>query len=166
MLKNTGVISDEELKIALPPDERLNKGPVAIFECLQDIPCDPCVSSCKFKAISMADGITSRPVLNFDKCTGCGACIPRCPGLAIFVVNKKFSELTSSLSLSYEMYPLPEKGDKLMALNRAGEDVKIVDVIRVLSPDAYDKTAVVTIEIPSDKIMEIRGIRFLREDEK
>lgn len=162
MLKNTGIISEQELEIALPPQERLNKGPVAILECIQDIPCDPCIAACPFKAISMAEGITSRPVLDFDKCTGCGSCIPKCPGLAIFVVNKNFSENTSTVALSYEMFPLPEKGDEIMALDRSGKESCKAKVTKVQAPPAFDKTAIVTIEIPSEKIMDIRGIKLLK----
>lgn len=165
MLKNTGIISDQELEIALPSAERFQKGPVAILECIQDIPCDPCVSSCPFQAITMAEGITSRPALDFAKCTGCGVCIPKCPGLAIFVVNKGFTDKTATISLSYELFPLPEKDGEVMALDRAGQEVQKSRVVRVQSAPAFDKTAIITIEVPICESMNVRGLRLLKKGE-
>ncbi len=160
MLKNTGIITPEELKNVLPPQTRLAKGPVAVIECLQDIPCDPCVSACPVKAIQMKSGITDRPQLDFEKCTGCGACVPKCPGLAIFIVNMKQQTAgMATLSLSYELLPVPAKDSEVEALDRSGKALCKARVVRVANPPAYDRTAVVTIEIPADRINDIRAIR-------
>lgn len=159
MLKNDGIISPEELAAVLPPAERLLKGPVAIIECLQDIPCDPCVSACPVNAIKMKEGITDRPQLEFEACTGCGACVPKCPGLAIFIVNMKHTPGMATLTMSYELLPMPVKGQEITATDRSGKAVCKAKVIRVINPPAYDRTAAVTIEIPADRINEIRAIR-------
>ncbi len=159
MLKKTGIVTPEELKSVLPPDVRLEKGPVAIIECLQDIPCDPCVSACPVHAIQMQSGITDKPLLNFETCTGCGACVPKCPGLAIFIINMKHTPGMALLSMSYELLPLPQKGQEVEALDRAGKAVCKAKVVRVINPPAYDRTAVVTIEIPADRINDIRAIK-------
>ncbi|PKL42646.1 MAG: 4Fe-4S ferredoxin [Candidatus Riflebacteria bacterium HGW-Riflebacteria-1] len=159
MLKNDGIISPEELSPVVPPADRLARGPVAIIECLQDIPCDPCVSACPVKAIKMKEGITDRPLLEFDTCTGCGLCIPKCPGLAIFVVNMKHTPGMATVSMSYEQLPVPEKGQEVTALDRSGKDVGKVKVVRVVNPPGYDHTAVITIEVPADQVNNIRAIR-------
>lgn len=160
MLKNTGIITNEELKPVLPTQTRLEKGPVAIIECLQDIPCDPCVSACPVKAIQMQSGITDRPQLDFETCTGCGACVPKCPGLAIFIVNMKHSVKGKALlSMSYELLPVPARDQEVDALDRAGKFVCKAKVARVINPPAYDRTAVVTIEVPADRINDIRAIK-------
>ncbi|GAB1353906.1 MAG TPA: 4Fe-4S binding protein [Candidatus Rifleibacterium sp.] len=160
MLKNTGIITSEELKPVLPPQNRLEKGPVAIIECLQDIPCDPCVSACPVKAIQMQSGITDRPQLDFETCTGCGACVPKCPGLAIFIVNMKHNVPGKALlSMSYELLPVPAKDQEVDALDRTGKFVCKAKVARVINPPAYDRTAVVTIEVPADRINDIRAIK-------
>ena len=43
-LINTGYLEYEELESiqTLPSDERYAEGPVAIIECVQEIPCNPC----------------------------------------------------------------------------------------------------------------------------
>jgi Fe-S-cluster-containing hydrogenase component 2 len=159
MLINDGIISSEELKAALPPEERFNKGPVAIIECLQDIPCDPCVAACPVQAIQMREGITDKPVLDFEKCTGCGLCVPKCPGLAIFVVQKNIAPGKSAVSMSYELLPIPEKDQMVTLLDRAGKPSGKGKVLRVINPPKYDKTAVVTVEVPEELVMEIRAIK-------
>ncbi|HNV72562.1 MAG TPA: 4Fe-4S ferredoxin, partial [Candidatus Ozemobacteraceae bacterium] len=74
MLKNDGIPTREEYETILPTPERMKKGPVAIIECFQDIPCDPCVTACPTKAIHMQSGITDKPHLEEKRCTGCGMC--------------------------------------------------------------------------------------------
>ncbi|GAB4282271.1 MAG: 4Fe-4S dicluster domain-containing protein [Candidatus Rifleibacteriota bacterium] len=159
MLINDGIITPEELKVALPPEERYKKGPVAIIECLQDIPCDPCVYACPVKAIQMKEGITDRPVLDFDKCTGCGLCVPKCPGLAIFIVNKNIAPGKASISMSHELLPIPVKDQIVTLLDRSGKAVGEGKVLKVMNPPHYDKTVVVTVEVPEDKVMDVRAIR-------
>ena len=58
-----------------PSDERLARGPIAVFECAQEIPCNPCESACKQGYIEIGEDITRLPVLD-ERCTGCGLCFP------------------------------------------------------------------------------------------
>lgn len=118
------------------------------------------MSACPVKAIQMQSGITDRPQLDFETCTGCGACVPKCPGLAIFIVNMKHNVPGKALlSMSYELLPVPAKDQEVDALDRAGKFVCKAKVARVINPPAYDRTAVVTIEVPADRINDIRAIK-------
>ena len=110
--EKTGILSLKDLKI--PTKKQLEKG-VAILECIQEIPCNPCVESCPVCAISMKD-INAPPINDYEKCIGCTKCVGICPGLAIFVVKIKDSK--ALLTLQYEFLPAPKVGDKVEALNR------------------------------------------------
>ena len=124
-----GIIQIKDLQ--LPTKDRFKEGPVVIIECVQEIPCDPCVESCSFHAITIPESINHIPVVDFEKCTGCAVCIAQCPGLAIFVVDQTFEKNRALVILPYEFLPLPEKGETVILLDRAGQDCGEGEVIRV-----------------------------------
>jgi Fe-S-cluster-containing hydrogenase component 2 len=147
-----------ELKdLSLPSEERLKKGPTAIIECIENIPCNPCVDACPFNAISM-EKITDIPEIDYEKCTGCGTCISMCPGLAIFVVD--ISREKAVITIPYEFLPIPEIGDKVKALDRKGDIVSEAKVIRVKENE--NKTNTVTIEIDKELGMIVRNIKVIK----
>lgn len=163
-IKKTGVPSWEELKRSpgIPDDERLEKGPVAYIECVQEIPCNPCEQSCPHGAIVVGNPITNLPKLHAEKCIGCGICIAACPGLAIFNVYKNYTVLTSLVEFPYEYYPLPEKNDKVSCVNREGEVLVTGRVAKVRKLRDSDSTALVTVEIPKKYCLEVRNIKGIR----
>lgn len=149
--EKTGVLSIKD--ITLPTKEQLKKG-VVIIECVQEIPCDPCVAICPVKAISMKD-INAIPRVDFDKCTGCRRCVGICPGLAIFVV--KIEDDKALITLPYEFLPIPKVGDKVKALDREGKSRGAAKIKKV---NRSKKTTVVTIEVDKNLAMEIRNIKM------
>ncbi len=159
--QRTGVVSERELKRlgVIPPLARLRKGPVAIVECIENIPCNPCIYACRRKAITIKGGLTGLPQVDFEKCNGCTLCIARCPGLAIFVVNYAYSETDATVALPYELLPRPKKGRRVAALDRAGERVCSGKVVRVLDTKALDRCAVVTVAVPKKYWNRVRSIR-------
>lgn len=159
-LSEKGYLTIEELKgnDQYPSDERFEKGPVAIAECIQEIPCNPCEPACRVGAISVGEPITNLPNINREKCTGCGLCVAQCPGLALFVVDKTFSEEKGTVSFPYEYLPLPEKGDIAQAVNRSGHVVTECTIEKVLNPGSFDRTPVITVSVPKDYVEVVRGI--------
>ena len=149
--EKTGILSPKDL--TLPTDEQLKKG-VAIIECVQKIPCDPCVAVCPVSAISMND-INDTPKIDFNKCTGCKRCVGICPGLAIFVVKLKDNK--ALITLPYEFLPIPKVGDKVTALNREG---KSKDTAKIVKVNTSNKTTVLTIEVKKDLAMDVRNIKM------
>jgi len=148
--EKTGVLSLKDLR--LPSKKQLEKG-VAILECVQEIPCNPCVDSCPVNAISMKD-INAVPINDFDKCIGCGKCVGVCPGLAIFVV--KIKDGKALITLPYEFLPVPVVGERVQALDRNGKKKGIGLVKRVVK---NGKTMVITVEVDGKLAMDVRNIR-------
>lgn len=118
-----------EKRVALPSAERMKRGPVVVIECVEDIPCDPCVESCKVDAISK-DSLTSLPRVNYEECTGCGICVACCPGLSIFVIDCRRDE-KALVYIPHEMLPVPRRGDKGAALDRSGKKIGMAEVAKV-----------------------------------
>lgn len=167
-LAATGILSKEELSIlpGMPSEERLKQGAVAVIECAEEIPCNPCEAACPHGAIQVGEDINSLPFLDENKCTGCGLCIPQCPGLAIFVVDLTFSKEEAMIQIPHEFLPLPDKGATVKCLNRGGEIVTEGKVIKVNNPKAYDRTPVVSVAVPKELADQVRAIAPLREETK
>ena len=143
-------------KIALPSKERMEKGPVVIIECDEDIPCDPCVESCKNGAI-IKESLTAAPIVDYEKCTGCALCVASCPGLAIFVVDCS-REDKALVYIPYEMLPAPQKGDRGDALDRSGKRIGSAEVEKVRK--GQSGTTVLGILVEKDLGMNVRSIRI------
>ncbi len=148
--EQTGILSTTDL--TLPSQRQLKKG-VAIIECVQEIPCNPCVDSCPVHAISMKD-INAPPICDYDTCIACGKCVGVCPGLAIFVI--KLKDEKALITLPYEFLPVPAVGDVVDALDREG---KKRDRSIVKKAVKKGKTMVITVEVEPSLAMEIRNIR-------
>ena len=164
-LLKDGFLNLEELAElpGVPSEERQEEGAVAVIECAQEIPCNPCEELCPHGAIKVGKPITNLPVLDEDLCTGCGLCIAGCPGQAIFVVDRTYSDDDASVQMPYEFLPIPEKGSLVEGLNRAGESVCSVRVLKVSNPKSYDRTRVIRIAVPKELAMEVRSIAVTRK---
>ncbi|MEW6080731.1 MAG: 4Fe-4S binding protein [Bacillota bacterium] len=157
-----GVASWEELEASpgYPPGGKVPGRRVAVIECVQEIPCNPCETACKQGAITVGTPITSLPSLDVDKCTGCGLCVAKCPGLAIFVVDLTGEDGKGAVvEFPYEYQPLPEVGEGVFVVNRQGEVIGEGIVKKSVRPKAYDKTGVVGVEVSPSLAAEARSIK-------
>jgi len=156
MLAKTGVPSPKEIRRCLPARERRSAGPVAVIECLERIPCDPCQFLCPQGAIRPFANLNDLPRLDEERCTGCGACISGCPGLAIFVVDEGFSEAEALVKLPYEFRPVPEKRREVWALDREGNRLCRAVVIAVRRN--ANLTNVISLAVPKSLAARVRNI--------
>lgn len=159
MLTKTGVPTAEELNRVTPDRQRLEQGPVAIIECYQQIPCNPCFLSCKQGAIQEFNDINDLPVIDDSKCTGCGICIANCPGLAIFVVDYSYSPEEGLVKLPFEFIPVPEVEARVAALDREGRVVGEGRVVKVQRFKGQERTPVVWLAVPKNLVMSVRNIK-------
>ena len=161
--RRRGYITYEELKARglLPPEKRMLKGPVAIAECPEEIPCDVCAAVCPFKAIEMPR-ISNNPKVIFERCPGCAICVQACPGLAIRVVRYKYIGENSMVILPYELLPLPKVGDVVDLLDRLGRKIGEGKVVSVAPRTKY-KTPLVGVSVPRKLALEVRYIRVKKK---
>lgn len=160
MLAKTGIPTMENIKEVQPPSGQ--KGPIAVIECFQEIPCNPCSEACPRGAIAPFEDINHRPRLIPEQCDGCGTCMYRCPGLAIFVVDESFSQEETLVKIPYEYWPLPEKDTKVSLLDRKGKEVGQGRVLRIQQAKALDRTNIIWLAVPKELGMVVRGIGIER----
>jgi len=160
MLINTGVPTREQIELRLPSPERRARGPYAMVECFQEIPCNPCSTSCPFDAILPMGDINEIPAIDLDRCTGCGICAGVCPGLAIFIIDESKGDGTASVTIPYEFRPLPEKGETVRAVNREGDVIGDAVVTRVLL-SKKTKTPLVTVRVADEHVHEVRFFNLI-----
>jgi hypothetical protein len=72
-----------------------------------------------------------------------------------------YSEEKAAVAFPYEFSPLPQKGETVKGVNRAGEAVCDAEVLRVQKPKGFDHTVVITIAVPKERAMEVRSIKRL-----
>lgn len=150
--RRTGVLTNKQIQKMVPE----KKGKIAILECVEDIPCDPCVTACPSQALTM-DSLTDIPELIPEKCGGCGLCIAECPGLAIFVIDFDYSPEEAVIMLPYEFIPLPEKGEKVSLLDREGQVCGEGEIVKVRTHK--NKTTVISVAVPKNRAMDVRNVR-------
>ncbi len=157
--KKTGYLGPEDLE--LPSEDRMREKPVAVVECPQEIPCDPCKVHCPVDAVKMED-LNDTPRVDFDQCTGCSICVQKCPGLAVFMVQIINDE--AKITLPYE-FELPDEEEIVDALNRKGEKVCEGEVVNIISKEeTVGDTALVTLKIPRNYIENVRGFERVNNE--
>ena len=156
MLNKNGVPSLEQIKSRFPSKELLLT-PKAITECYEEIPCNPCSTVCPFDAITIGEDINTPPVVDFDKCTGCGICVYNCPGLAIFTVQENEEHLL--FKIPYEFVPYPNLGEIVHAVNRNGEIISKAVITKVQISSRQDKTVLLHVQVAKEYLHEFITVR-------
>ncbi len=136
---------------------------IARINCLQPIPCNPCETSCPFGAIYIGEDITNRPILDINKCKGCGICVAACPGIAITMAMITGEE-QDFVAIPYEYDPLPLVGDKVVVVDTNGEELGEGLVEKLRRPDKNDPTTLVYVAV--DKSITDRGVGIRKKYNK
>ncbi|MEO0123985.1 MAG: 4Fe-4S dicluster domain-containing protein [candidate division WOR-3 bacterium] len=142
--------------------ERKKKRPYVVIECPEKIPCDPCVDACPQGAITIKGSIIELPEVDYEKCNGCLLCIPKCPGLAIFVIDERPEEY-SIIYIPYELLPIPKQGDKAIGLDRDGKEKCEVEIVKVLQSPKFNHCAIIGISVPKGLEHEVRFFELRRK---
>ena len=161
-LLSRGFMTEDE--VTNYPGVKKTYGIRPVIECSQNIPCNPCQDACPKGCIKIGENITALPVYDESTdCVGCGMCVASCSGQSIFLIDDDKEEGFSYITMPYEFLPLPEKGDKGVALNREGLEIGQAEVVSVKTAKAFDKTHLLTMKVTSDMGMAARFFKQLKE---
>lgn len=156
MLEKNGFPTIKQIKESFPEKDVILK-PKAIIECFERIPCNPCSTSCPFNAIYIGKDINDIPVIDFNKCTGCGICVYSCPGLAIKVVQT--DGINAKFKIPYEFIPYPVKNEIWNAINHEGKIIGKAQIINITLGHKQNKTVLVEVIVDDSLIYDFATIR-------
>lgn len=105
--------------------------------------------------------INDNPEIDYEKCTGCGLCVAKCPGLACFVIDMSFASDRALIKMSHELLPMPQKGEKVQCLNRIGEAVA-EGVVEAVTEPWKDSTKVLHVSVPKEFVNDVRAVRVVK----
>jgi sarcosine oxidase, subunit alpha len=136
-----------------------------VLHCSQEIPCNPCSSVCPQGAIYINEDIRKVPdyiAKQLGKeCIGCEKCVTICPGLAITLVDRRLSNGYALVTIPYEFDRETIKaGDWIKVTDTLGEMLGEVEVLRVRSAKATDRTILVKVKAPYEISTRIAGIKI------
>ncbi|MBS3767423.1 MAG: (2Fe-2S)-binding protein [Candidatus Cloacimonetes bacterium] len=135
------------------------EGVFPVFHCLEEIPCNPCISVCPFNSIKInSDSILGLPSFE-GKCIACGKCLTVCPGLAITLVDFRKGDEKPVVSIPFEFpkYKV-EKGDKVTVVDIDGIQLKKVKVVKV--QEREKQTKIIQVKATKDIAKKIAGIQI------
>lgn len=138
--------------------EASREKPVALVDCDEEIPCNPCETACPRGAISVGPEICHTPRLDLKRCDGCGRCVRICPGLAIVLLDRTVDPHRPRITLPHEMAWTPAVGSLVWAVDGTGRPIGLAEVVRVRG-GGKGSTSLVTVEIEGRRALKIRGLR-------
>ncbi len=141
-------------------------GVFPVIHCVQEIPCNPCISVCPQNCIVMeGDDIRSLPEYVGEGCIGCEQCVAICPGLAITLTDYRKDAEYPTVTIPYE-FPAEtiRAGDNVTVLDTEGAPLGEVEVIKVRSPKFSDRALLVRVRAPREIASHIAGIRVQEPD--
>lgn len=128
-----------------------------ISTCKESIPCNPCIGSCKFGAITK-ESLVTPPTINDEVCVGCKKCVAECPGQSLYFFQE-MEDGQGQIAFPYEFLPLPKQNEKVIVVDIDGQPIGNGVVFKVEERASYNKTPLVTVSGAREIILNTRSIR-------
>lgn len=123
-----------------------------VIHCLQEIPCNPCVSVCSKGSIKLAkkkNSILDIPTFE-GECFNCGKCVAVCPGLAITIIDTKKDGKFSEVTIPFEFIPKFKEGDFIPLVDINGVYVDDCEVIKIKKIKAFDRRLLILLKVKKE----------------
>lgn len=141
-----------------PPQGRTGVFPV--LHCTQEIPCNPCMTSCPMDLI----GTSGHPILGIPVysggCIGCRKCVAVCPGLAVTLVDFRRDPLKPTVTLPWEFRDdLFETGRIVEVMDWEGGSLGEGRVLGVKPAPGFPSTRLLDIQVEASIAGRAAGVR-------
>lgn len=112
---------DEALKTAkLPSPARLLRGRAAVTACPGQDECGMCAMACGFGALTKPG---RDPIVDHDKCIGCGACVKACPRRNMRLIDGSKGPDECEITVKCPLEDLPEQDGSVRLFDEAGREI-------------------------------------------
>jgi ferredoxin len=140
-------------------------GVMPIIHCIQEIPCNPCITVCPTKSILIKD----EPILGLPyyegSCIGCGKCVTICPGLAITLVDFRKDKEFPIVTLPYEVSNHKvEIGEKVHCDDINGNVLGDFEIIDIVDLKINNKTVLIKIRVPKNIAKKVVSFTIQKEE--
>jgi Fe-S-cluster-containing hydrogenase component 2/bacterioferritin-associated ferredoxin len=135
-------------------------GAVAVVDCREEIPCNPCEDACRKGAIVVGDDICTPPSWDPEICDGCGRCVSICPGMAVFLLDRSMGGGTARVTVPYEMPGDIAAAGEAWVVDGKGNPLGKGKIVETAKMGKRDRTVLVTLEVPEDWALKVRGVRI------
>ncbi len=159
--------------LASRPGDSYERAPIVpraewrpVFFCSEEIPCNPCATVCPSHSISLKEirgTIMDLPYFSGEHCTGCGACVAICPGLAITLVRRVTDEY-AEVVLPWEFNVDFAAGEQMDLVDQGGAFVERATLTSMRRVRARE-TWLLTFKVHLSNAPKIAGIRARFEPE-
>ncbi len=141
-----------------PVDSR--EGVFPVLHCVQEIPCNPCMTVCPDELIKT----TGHPIMGIPEysegCIGCERCVAVCPGLAVTLVDFRKSGNTPVVTLPFELGEwMLREGAEVTVTDREGGVLGRGVVKSWRRAPGFEKTLLVKLEVEGDIAAGVAGFR-------
>lgn len=148
-----------------PPDGK-REGVFPVLHCMQEIPCNPCMTSCPKDLI----GTSGHPIMGIpeyhDGCIGCERCVAVCPALAVTLVDYRKSAETPVVTVPFELGEwLLEEGVEVTATDWEGQVLGKAVIKSWKMAAGFDKTLLVKLETPGEIAARTVGFTILEPED-
>lgn len=142
------------------------KGVMPVIHCLQEIPCNPCITVCPSASIRIeGDPLMGLPYFAGGEgtCSGCLKCVAICPGLAITLADYRKDSEFAEVTVPYEISHFPvAKGSKVLAVDIDGAALGEMTVVAMMH-NKKSRTRLVKLLVPKSLACRVVSFR-IQED--
>jgi len=140
----------------------LREGVFPVLHCNQEIPCNPCITSCPHGLITTE----GHPILGVphygEGCGGCLKCVGICPGLAITMVDWRADAERPTVTVPFELGEWRVAlGETYVATDIGGAELGTVVLRKIRKAPGSPRTRLLQLEAPAEIANRIAGIRLV-----